>query len=97
MTSTFLKYGKVDLIRDYWYSRHIDHPRIELLLYGMQNVSDGISLCDLANLEYGIRILQKVFSVPGTDHNRRLIPGFVSRVPDLTGRWPCILARVLYL
>ena len=70
--NTFLKYGKVDLIRDYWYSRHIDHPRIELLLYGMQNVSDGISLCDLANLEYGIRILQKVFSAPGTDHQLEL-------------------------
>ncbi|MBQ7534676.1 MAG: hypothetical protein IJT43_03555 [Stomatobaculum sp.] len=70
--NSFLNYGKVDLIRDYWYSRHIDHPRIELLIYGMQNVADGISLCDLANLEYGIRILQKVFSVPDTDHKAEL-------------------------
>lgn len=65
--NSFVKYGKVDLIRDYWYSRQIDQPQIELLIYGMQNVADGISLCDLANLEYGIRILKKVFSNPDTE------------------------------
>ena len=65
--NAFLKYGKVDLIREYWYSRNIHQPRIELLLYGMQNVADGISLCDLETMEYGIRILKKVFSGPEVD------------------------------
>ena len=80
--NAFIQYGKVSLIRDYWDSRHINHPRIDLMLYGMQNVSDGISLCDLNNLEYGIRILQKVFSDPDTEN----MPELESNIFQLISR-----------
>ena len=57
----FIQYGKVDTLRDYWDSKHIKNDHIELLLYGMKCVDDGISLCQTGDLEYGIKILRKVF------------------------------------
>ena len=58
----FIQFGKVDTIREYWESRHIQNDHIELLLYGMKCVDDGISLCHIGDLEYGISILKKVFA-----------------------------------
>lgn len=58
----FIQFGKVDTIREFWESRHIQNKHIEKLLYGMKCVDDGISLCHIGDLEYGIRILKLVFS-----------------------------------
>ena len=58
----FIQYGKVDTLKEYWESRNIRNERIELLLYGMKCVDDGISLCSITDLEYGIRLLRKIFA-----------------------------------
>ena len=60
--SAFIQFGKVDSLRDYWDSQHESNKHIETLLYGMKCVDDGISLCQIGDLEYGISILKKVFS-----------------------------------
>ena len=59
--SAFIQFGKVDILREYWESQHVRDKHIEMLLYGMKCVDDGISLCQIGDLEYGIKILKKVF------------------------------------
>ena len=58
----FLKYGKVDSIRDYWQSRNIEDKHIDKLIYAMQMVDIGITLCSVTDLENGIRMLKSVFA-----------------------------------
>lgn len=57
----FLRYGKVDGIRDYWMSRNIRDEHIERLIYAMQKVDVGISLCSVSDLEKGISMLKTCF------------------------------------
>lgn len=59
--SAFIQFGKVDTLKEYWESQHIRDQHIEKLLYGMKCVDDGISLCQIGDLEYGIKVLKKVF------------------------------------
>ena len=59
--SSFIQFGKVDTLKEYWESQHIRDQHIEKLLYGMKCVDDGISLCQIGDLEYGIKVLKKVF------------------------------------
>ena len=58
----FLKYGKVDSIRDYWQSRNIVNPHIDRLIFAMQMVDVGITLCSVSCLESGIHMLRAVFA-----------------------------------
>ncbi len=60
--SAFIRYGKVDEIQAYWDSREIENPHVELLLYAMRRVDEGISLCNTGDLESGIDMLKNVFS-----------------------------------
>lgn len=60
--NAFLQYGKVDSIRDYWLSRNIEDEHIDRLIFAMQTVDVGISLCSVNELEEGIRMLKSVFS-----------------------------------
>lgn len=60
--NAFLQYGKVDSIRDYWLSRNIEDEHIDRLIFAMQTVDIGISLCSVSELEQGIRLLREVFA-----------------------------------
>lgn len=60
--SAFIQYGKVELIKEYWNSRKIVNKHIDLLIYAMEYVDQGISLCNVYDLERGINLLKKVFS-----------------------------------
>lgn len=65
--NAFIKYGKIDMIEEYWKSKNIHNTHIENLLYAMKYVDDGISLCSIKDLEYGISLLKKVFNDTITD------------------------------
>lgn len=74
--NAFIQYGKVDLIKEYWESRKIQNERIDFLLYAMRCVDDGISLCNIQDLEFGIALLKKVFK----DTVKEELPEFESNV-----------------
>ncbi|MBQ7645551.1 MAG: hypothetical protein IJS84_11070 [Spirochaetales bacterium] len=58
----FLRYGKTDMLIDYWNSTGIHNSSIERLLYAMRNIDTGISLCDISDIERGIDSLRELFS-----------------------------------
>ena len=70
-TRSFLKYGKTDLLMDYWKKQGTENLYIERLLYAMRNIDVGISLCDINDIERGINSLRNIFAegdfVPGDD------------------------------
>ncbi len=59
--TAFLQYGKVDIIRNWWFRKNIQNERIDQLLYAMQYVDEGISLCNVSDIEKGIRMLRHIF------------------------------------
>jgi hypothetical protein len=59
-TGAFLSYGKTDLLVQYWNNANLRNPKIERVLYAMRNIDSGISLCDIADLERGVRSLRDV-------------------------------------
>ena len=59
--NAFLRYGKVEMVMDYWRSREIENKHIEQLLFAMQRVDEGISLCNTQDLEFGISLLREIF------------------------------------
>lgn len=58
----FLRYGKTDMLLDYWNMTGRHNTKIERLLYAMRNIDTGISLCDISDIERGIDSLRKLFS-----------------------------------
>ena len=72
----FIKYGKVSIIENYWKSTGITNDHIDRLVNAMRWVDDGISLCNIPDLEYGIRLLKDVFKEPFTGE----LPEFESNV-----------------
>lgn len=60
--SAFIRYGKVDEIQSYWDSRGIQDDHVDLLLYAMRRVDEGISLCNISNLEFGINLLKEALN-----------------------------------
>lgn len=59
-TEAFLRYGKTDLLRDYWERANLRNPKIDRMIYAIRNIDSGISLCDVADMERGIRSLRSV-------------------------------------
>ena len=57
----FIRYGKVDEINAYWRETGIENKHVDMLLYAMKRVDEGISFCNTGDLEYGISLLKKVF------------------------------------
>ena len=57
----FIRYGKVDEVQEYWNSRGIENEYISRLLFAMRRVDEGISLCNIEDLEAGIGLLKDVF------------------------------------
>ena len=68
---SFLRYGKTDLLMEYWKKQNNHDPYIERLLYAMRNIDYGISLCDISDIERGVNSLRKLFNegpfVPDSD------------------------------
>ena len=58
---SFLKYGKTDLLMEYWKKQNINNDFIERLLYAMRNIDYGISLCDISDIERGMNSLRRLF------------------------------------
>ena len=57
----FLKYGKVDMIVDYWEHSLSKNSQIEKMIYAMRRIDTGISLCCIGDIEKGIRDLRELF------------------------------------
>lgn len=58
--NAFINYGKVDLIRDYWKNTEIKNDYIDRLMYAMDAVDTGMTLCNIDELETGIKLLRKL-------------------------------------
>ena len=59
-TEAFLRYGQTDLLVDYWERANLNNPKIDRIIYAIRNIDAGISLCDIADIERGIRSLRSV-------------------------------------
>ena len=57
---TFLKYGKADMIIDYWEKYGSDNTRVNQMIYAMRHIDAGVSLCDIGEIENGISQLREV-------------------------------------
>lgn len=59
-TRAFLRYGKTDILLDYWNRMGVRNEYIERVLYAMRNIDIGISLCDISDIERGIASLRNL-------------------------------------
>lgn len=57
----FLKYGKVDMIVDYWEKSLSKNEQVEKMIYAMRRIDVGLSLCSITEIEKGIDDLRKLF------------------------------------
>ncbi len=57
-TRVFLRFGKTDLLSEYWIHLGVDNPFISRIINDMRIIDVGISLCDIADIERGIRNLR---------------------------------------
>lgn len=60
--NSFLQYGKVDILKFFWQDKAEKNKDIADMISGMEYVDTGISLCNIENLKYGIRIIKDVIS-----------------------------------
>lgn len=61
-TQAFLSFGKTGLLLEYWAHLGIDNPFIGRVLNAMRIIDVGISLCDIGDIERGIRNLRHEFN-----------------------------------
>ena len=59
--NTFLKYGKVDMIVDYWEKSLSKNEQVEKMIYAMRRIDNGLSLCSIWDIEQGIEDLRELF------------------------------------
>ena len=57
----FLKYGKVDMIVDFWEHSHAKNDQIDKMIYAMRYIDTGLSLCCIGDIEKGIISLRELF------------------------------------
>ncbi|MBQ3460377.1 MAG: hypothetical protein IJH14_06885 [Solobacterium sp.] len=57
---TFLKYGKADMIIDYWEKYGSENTRVDQMIYAMRHIDAGVSLCDIGEIENGISQLREI-------------------------------------
>ena len=58
--NVFINYGKVDYLQRYWDTHEFTSPAVEELLAGMKYVEEGISLCNIPVLKYGIAVIRQL-------------------------------------
>ena len=61
-TRAFLKYGKVDMLVEYWNRSGSRNELIERMIYAMRRIDIGISLCNIREMEEGIATLRALFA-----------------------------------
>ncbi|MBQ0146520.1 MAG: hypothetical protein KBS51_05340 [Lachnospiraceae bacterium] len=55
----FLNYGKSETVFDYWKRNGVRNQVIEHMFAGMQYVEEGISLCNIDMLRYGVGVIRE--------------------------------------
>lgn len=70
--SAFIRYGKVDEILRYWRGRNINDRHVDILLYAMKQVDEGVSLCNIGQLETGIHLLKQTLAQSSEEAPRQL-------------------------
>lgn len=58
----FLRYGRADMLLETWAASGLENPEIEHILYAIKNIDTGISLCDVTDVERGLRSLKKYYN-----------------------------------
>ena len=58
--SAFLSYGKTDALVEYWEGSGVSNKKIDRIIYAMRNIDYGISLCDISDLERGLKSMRSV-------------------------------------
>ena len=58
-TRTFITYGKVDMLVDYWEKTGAHNEAIDKMIYAMKKIDTGLSLCAIREMESGIRSLRE--------------------------------------
>ena len=58
-TRTFITYGKVDMIVDFWEKTGSENEYIDKMIYAMKKIDTGLSLCTISVMEDGIRSLRE--------------------------------------
>lgn len=59
--STFLRYGKADMLIEFWEKKGYHNESVERLIYSMKKIDNGLSLCSISDMEDGIRAIKKLF------------------------------------
>lgn len=57
----FLNYGKADMIVDIWKKSGESNENIAKMIYAMRDVDVGLSMCNIPQVERGIRSLRELF------------------------------------
>ncbi len=58
----FLNYGKTDMLIDFWENSGEKNDRISRLVYAARHVDVGISMCNLLEVQAGIRQMRDLFT-----------------------------------
>ena len=62
--NSFIQYGKVNTVIDFFSKSGTPDSRTDALLYAMNLVDEGVSLCDITSLFKGITLLKNIFNDP---------------------------------
>lgn len=76
--NAFIQYGKTGSLRKYWDELNIYDDHVERLFFAMQCIDDGVSLCNIADLEFGIKELRSVLAEERTEDEKRLESNLIS-------------------
>ncbi len=65
-TRAFLNYGRADMIVDIWKKSGEQNESIARMIYAMRHVDDGLSMCNIPEVEEGILRLRELFRAEKT-------------------------------
>ena len=60
-TRAFLRYGKADMIVDFWEKSGERNEQIASMIYAMRHIDSGLSMCNIKEVEGGILRLRELF------------------------------------
>ena len=69
----FLEYGKDSKLKEYWNTLGVEDADADLLFFGMDRVDEGISLCNVDMISYGINVIRNVINNPANPSQDRNI------------------------
>jgi hypothetical protein len=59
---SFIDYGKVDRLIEYWNGLDYNNPYIQSVLYAVRDVDNSVSLCDIVNIQKAITKIRELIS-----------------------------------